>query len=321
MSELLLEAKKISVFYQPTCGILPSTATALQALEEVTVSVGTGEALALVGESGSGKTTLAKVVAGLLKPSVGEVFYEGQKHDFLGYQPWVQMVFQNPYGSLNPRLDVQSLVAEGLQVRKIGDNAARRRKVLETLDVVGLSRNMLGRYPHQLSGGQQQRVALARALAVSPRLLVLDEPLAALDVSAQAHLLLLLAELKTQFNLSYLFITHNLAAVRQFCERIAVMYLGRIVENGPVSTVLSDPGHQYTAMLLEAYLWPDPARKKRTSSFWGEIPDPFAVPDGCRFHPRCSRASSRCRKVPPLLLASGPERFVACHLPVTNAGR
>lgn len=260
MSDALLVLKNISHSYQQGPGITKPGNKAIQALAGVSVSVGRGEALGLIGESGSGKTTLARVAAGLLKPCSGEVFYDGRKHEFMRCQPWVQMVFQDPYGSLNPTMNVEATVGEGLRCRKKETAGARRRKVVETLTLVGLPRKLLDRYPYQLSGGQQQRVALARALAPGPRLLVLDEPLAALDVSVQAHLLLLLEELKTELGLSYLFVTHSLAAVRQLCEHVAVMNLGRVVENGLVSEVLAQPAHEYTARLLAAHLWPEPAR-------------------------------------------------------------
>lgn len=258
MSDALLAIKNVSVCYQSADIKTAGTKKPVMALTGVSVSVGRGEALGIIGESASGKTTLARVAAGLLKPSGGDVFYDGQRHEFRRCQPWVQMVFQDPYGSLNPSMNVEATVGEGLLHREKGYPADRRRRVAEALGAVGLPRRVLGHYPHQLSGGQQQRVALARALVTEPRLLVLDEPLAALDVSVQAHLLLLLRTLKTERGLSYMFVTHNLAAVRQLCERVAVMRPGRVAEIGPVSEVLTQPAHEYTARLLEAYLWPEP---------------------------------------------------------------
>lgn len=262
MSEILLEIKNISACYQAAGKIPTGMGRTIQALAGVSVSVSKGEALGIIGESGSGKTTLARVAAGLLKPSAGDVCYDGRKHEFRRCHSWVQMVFQDPYSSLNPSLDVEAAVGEGLLLLKGENTAVRRRKVAEALAMVGLPRNVLDRYPHQLSGGQQQRVALARALVPGPRLLVLDEPLAALDVLAQAHLLRLLAELKIRLNLSYLFVSHNLAAVKQLCDRVAVIHAGRVVECGTVLQVLTQPEHEYTARLLDAFLWPDPTRGK-----------------------------------------------------------
>jgi peptide/nickel transport system ATP-binding protein len=259
MSEILLEIKNVSAYYQAAGRIPPGKGRTIQALAGVSVCVAKGEALGIIGESGSGKTTLARVAAGLLTPSAGDVCYDGRKHEFRRCQSWVQMVFQDPYGSLNPSLDVEAAVGEGLLLLRKVSTAARKRKVAEALAMVGLPRNVLDRYPHQLSGGQQQRVALARALVTGPRLLVLDEPLAALDALSQARLLLLLAQLKARLNLSYLFVSHNLAAVRQLCDRVGVIHAGRLVECGSVLQVLTQPAHEYTARLLEAFLWPDPS--------------------------------------------------------------
>lgn len=282
----------------------------IKAVNHVTLSIHHNETLGIVGESGSGKTTLGKIITGLERPRSGSLYLKGRRAE-PGLRREIQMVFQDSAAALNPRLSVGSLVEEGLLVQKAGNREERQRRVQKMLADVGLGKELLTRYPHQLSGGQRQRVALARTLVVLPEVVVLDEPVSALDVTTGARLLLLLAELKKAFGLTYVLISHNLAVVRQICDRVAVMYMGKIVEVGAVSTVFTKPQHPYTRLLIDAHPQPDP-RRKLPVNLPGEPGDPFAPPSGCRFHPRCKRSDSRCRCIPPgLTLRNG--HLVACH--------
>jgi peptide/nickel transport system ATP-binding protein/oligopeptide transport system ATP-binding protein len=270
----------------------------VRAVDRVSLQIFQGDAFGLVGESGCGKTTLGKTIVGLLNPSRGQILFNGEPLLPGRYRPQdMQMVFQDPYAALNPRMTVRSLVQEGLRIQRVGETEIRER-VLEILAAVGLAREHLLNCPHEFSGGQRQRISLARALVLRPKLLVLDEPLSALDVSVQAQLLYLLHDLKKKYNLSYLMISHNLAVIRQLCRHVAVMYMGRIVETGHVDRVFSNPRHYYTRMLLDA----------------SQPTDPFLPPGGCRFHPRCLQAKLKCRTVPPVLAEAVPGHYTACHL-------
>ncbi len=284
----------------------------IRAVDGVSVSLWPTESLGLVGESSCGKTTLGRVMAGLQKPDRGSVYFKGVYSS--GCSPDLQMVFQDPYGSLNPRIDILGQLEEGLNNFRIGDKALRRERIKTVLKAVGLRDNCLTNLPHQLSGGQRQRVCLARVLVLRPKLVILDEPTSALDAPMQGQFLSLLLALKNEFNLSYVMISHNLAAVRHVCSRVAVMYLGKLVEMGPADIVFMSPLHSYTKMLLESYLPPDPGSRKKKIIARGEPPNPLHLPVGCRFHPRCNRAVSRCRKVAPSLKEAGTEHFTACHL-------
>lgn len=282
-----------------------------KAVDGVSLSIFGGETFGLVGESGSGKTTLGKIIAGLERPCSGSLYFKGERVE-PGIRREIQMVFQDSVAALNPRLTVANLVEEGLVIQKIGDRAERQQDVLKILNDVGLDKKMLKRYPHQLSGGQRQRVALARTLVVLPRVIVLDEPVSALDVTASARLLLLLARLKEVYGLSYLFISHNLAVVLQICERVAVMYLGKIVETGRAEIVFNRPAHPYTRLLLAAYPHPDPQKKMPIFQFV-ESENLLGKASGCRFYLRCQKASHCCRHVTPALVQKSEGHFVACH--------
>lgn len=317
MNNKLLELKSVSLLF-PGPGQTAESST-VKALDNVSLYIQTGEALGLVGESGCGKSTLGKVVAGLLQPDSGRLLFLGKPHGGRCRRE-IQMVFQDSLGSLNPRMKVGRLVEEGLIVRKAGRAADRKRIVLETLSSVGLPKDCLNRYPHEFSGGQRQRISLARTLVLEPKLLVLDEPVSSLDVTVQAQLLNLLTSLKRERMISYLFISHNLAVVRQICERVAVMYMGKIVEIGPVSAVFSSPKHFYTAMLLDSQLLPEPSQKYKKISPAGETRTIMHGFSGCRFYSRCIHALPYCRHVaPPLHEAKDGHRF-ACHLQ-GNPGR
>jgi oligopeptide/dipeptide ABC transporter ATP-binding protein len=292
---------------------------AVRAIDGVSFDLHGGEVLALVGESGCGKTTTALSVLGLVEPSAGTVQFEGRPlHETLrrdrSLRQAIQMVFQDPYESLNPRMTVGELVAEPLEVHRLfTSQAEKRQKVITALEEVGLrpAAEFADRLPHELSGGQRQRVVIAGALVTGPRLLVADEPVSMLDVSIRAEILMLLNDLRKRRGISILFITHDLATAALFADRIAVMYLGRIVEIGPAGAVLANPLHPYTKALLSVIPSPDPRRRHKRMILQGETPNPADIPPGCRFHPRCPLAADACRATDPQLeLKQGHE--VAC---------
>ncbi|MGI6658010.1 MAG: ABC transporter ATP-binding protein [Dethiobacteraceae bacterium] len=291
----------------------PENDLSVAAVDGVSLSLAQGDALGLVGESGSGKSTLGKCIAGLLCPQRGRILFRGQ--DITGRtNKEIQLVFQDSSAALNPRMKVLALAAEGLYIQQIGKPAERQQIAAELLQKVGLEPALFSRYPHQLSGGQRQRVALARALILKPQVLILDEPVSSLDVTAGTQLLALLQELKAQHQLTYLLISHDLAVVRQLCKQVAVMYAGKIVEQGEVAAVFSRPRHYYTKMLLASYLQPDPVQRRLSAiNIYGEPLDPTLRPAGCRFHPRCPAADSKCRRIPPGMKEFPGGQRAACH--------
>lgn len=286
-------------------------------VQDVSLEVGEGETLGIVGESGSGKTTLGRAIIGLVRASAGTIALDGEtlpdlaEASFRKIRRSVGLLFQNPTGSFNPRMRVASVVAEPWAIDGVepGDVGA-------LLQSVGLPAGFARRFPHELSGGQARRVALARALAAGAKTLIADEPTAGLDVSVQGEILNRLLDLKRERGLSLLFITHNLPVIRHAGDRIAVMYLGRIVETGPTAAVTARPAHPYTAALLAAEPLPDPTRRIATAPLAGEVPSLFARPPACEFHPRCPRARALCRKVAPAAREIAPGRIVACHDPI-----
>ena len=294
----------------------------VRAVEDVTFSMAAGETLALVGESGCGKTTVALTLLRLMRPDGGRVRFEGADLDGTGEKQervWRQrlsIVFQNPYSSLDPRMRIRDIVGEplvtayGLRGRALTD------KVVKHLHEVGLGSEHLGRFPHEFSGGQRQRIAIARALALEPKLLILDEPTAALDVSVQAQVLNLLQALQKNLGLSYLFISHNLATVENIADRVLVMYLGRVVEQGPVEQVFAQPHHPYTRGLVDSVPSTDPRLRGRLKAVTGEVPSALNPPPGCAFAPRCARAREDCRAAPPPLMSAGAGRSHACLHPL-----
>lgn len=291
----------------------------LRAVDGVSFSIAKGETVGLVGESGCGKSTLGRSLLRLETPTAGQVALDGE--DILPLQgarlrslrKRMQMIFQDPFASLNPRHSIGTILETPLQVHGLGDRAQRRRQVERLLDRVGLPRSALGRYPHEFSGGQRQRLGIARALMLQPDLVVCDEPVSALDLSIQAQILNLLVEMKREFGLSYLFISHDLSVVQYFADRVLVMYLGRIVESADRRSLWSTPRHPYTQALLDAV--PDPSRHRQAAPLLGELPSPQNLPSGCRFHPRCPRATALCTQQEPLLSDSGGGHLVACHHP------
>jgi peptide/nickel transport system ATP-binding protein len=290
----------------------------LRAVDGVDLVVAEGECLALVGESGSGKTTLGRCLLRLIEPSAGRVLFRGE--DLLSLPPrelrrrrrFFQMVFQDPQSSLNPRLRVGAALREPLAIHGLDSS---RERVASLLETVGLPADAAGRYPHQFSGGERQRIGIARALASGPRLVVADEPVSALDVSVRSQILNLLARLQRDLGLALLFIAHDLAVVEQLADRVAVLYLGRVVEEGPRAAVFARPWHPYTASLLRAVPVPDPDRRRSAPALAGEPPSPLAPPPGCAFHPRCPIARPRCAREDPPLVALAPGHLAACHYP------
>lgn len=314
----VLEVTGLAKHYTTRTGPFSRAQPPVRAVDGVSFSVGAGETLALVGESGCGKSTTARLALRLIEPTSGTVRFEGRDITELGgvalrtLRRRMQIVFQDPFASLDPRMSVQNILAEPLVVHRIGNPASRRARVAALLELVGLAPYHAARYPHEFSGGQRQRIGIARALAVEPTLVVLDEPVSALDVSIQAQVVNLLADLQARLGLSYLFIAHDLAVVKHVADRVAVMYLGRIVEIGPKAQVFSDPRHPYTRVLLAAIPRPDPhIRLARQAG--GDVPSPSQIPLGCRFHTRCAFVIDRCRTEDPALHPVQDQHLSACH--------
>jgi oligopeptide transport system ATP-binding protein len=293
---------------------------AVQAVDGITFELQKGETLGLVGESGCGKSTTGRLIIGLEQPTSGRVLWEGRDISTLSrdevnvFRRDVQMIFQDPYSSLNPRLKVGEIIAEPMEVHKIGTGNGRAEKVRELLEVVGLDSSHVDRYPHEFSGGQRQRIGIARALSVNPKLIICDEPVSALDVSVQAQVINLLQDLQDEFGLTYLFIAHDLAVVKHMSDRVAVMYLGKIVELAHKTELYSDPQHPYTEALISAIPVPQPGMATERVILRGDTPSPIDPPQGCRFHTRCRYAEDICKSEPPKLVDIGKGHYCACHL-------
>ncbi len=303
-----------------TTGIIGGTRLTVKAVQSVNVEISPGETLGLVGESGSGKSTLGRLILKLLEPTEGKVYFDGRDLSTLGraelraLRREMQLVFQDPYASLNPRMRVRSIVGEGIEIHKLARGREKENRIVELLNVVGMGADAMDRFPHEFSGGQRQRIGIARALAVNPRFLVLDEPVSALDVSIQAQIINLLQDLQEKLNLTYLFIAHDLRVVEHISNRVAIMYLGKIVEIASRDEIYLRPHHPYTRALLSAIPTVDTANKPERIKLPGEMPSPMNPPPGCAFHPRCPYAKDVCRTLEPKLETGRGGHAVACHV-------
>jgi oligopeptide/dipeptide ABC transporter ATP-binding protein len=318
MSRALVEAIDLTVSFPSGGGILRRASIELRAVDRLSLSIAPGEVLGLVGESGSGKTTVGRAILRLLEPSGGVIRFEGvdithlDKPALRPLRRRMQMIFQDPYSSLNPRLKVRDIIEEAFVIHAIGTKRDRRERVAKLMDQVGLPADAMHRYPHEFSGGQRQRIGIARALAVEPVFVVADEPVSALDVSVQAQVLNLLLDLQRSLGLAMLFIAHDLAVVQYVSDRVVVMYLGRVMEVAPADVIYRRPLHPYTVALLEAAPEPDPASRRQYAGLIGEMPSPFAPPSGCVFRTRCHYAEAACARVEPTLAEVEPGHSKAC---------
>jgi len=320
MAEVLLEVKDLVKHFPITKGIVISRKVgAVKAVDGVSFHINRGETLGLVGESGCGKSTTGRLILRLIEATSGEIIFEGKNILKLGREEMrelrkdMQIIFQDPYASLNPRMTVGDIIGEPMEIHRIARGREKDKRVRELLEVVGLSAFHARRFPHEFSGGQRQRIGIARALAVRPRLIICDEPVSALDVSIQAQVINLLQDLQREFGLTYLFIAHDLSVVKHISDRVAVMYLGKIVELAAKHELYNNPQHPYTEALLSAVPIPDPTKKKQRIILEGDVPSPINPPSGCRFHTRCRYAQDICSVEDPPFVDIGDSHFVACH--------
>lgn len=321
MAENLLEVNNLKKYFPVKAGVFKRTVAHVKAVDDISFAVKEGETLGLVGESGCGKSTTGRTILRLLEATAGEVIFEGKnvmeldKKSLRAIRRDMQIIFQDPYASLNPRMTVADIVGEPLDIHKLAKNKQERNeKVKEILENVGLGAEYMNRYPHEFSGGQRQRIGVARALAVDPKLIIADEPVSALDVSVQAQVVNLLQDLQKEYGLTYLFIAHDLSVVKHISDRVAVMYLGKIVELTEKKELFNNPMHPYTQSLLSAIPEADPKKKKDRIILEGDVPSPVDPPSGCRFHPRCPKAFEPCSVKEPEFKEYGDGHFAACHL-------
>lgn len=323
-NQVLLEVKKLKKYFPIRKGIFKKLVGHVRAVDNVNFFINKGETLGLVGESGCGKTTTARCLLRALRPSDGQILYRTKNNDIIDIanlseqemrplRSEMQMIFQDPFASLNPRMNLLDIVGEPLLVNGVKNRQERMDRVAEILRLVGLRPEYMRRFPHAFSGGQRQRIVIARALALHPRLVVADEPVSALDVSVQAQVLNLLLELQQELNLTYLFVAHNLSVVKHITDRVAVMYVGKIVETAPSEQLFNAPQHPYTEALLSAIPVPDPRIRAKMIPLKGDVPSPSNPPSGCYFHPRCPYAEARCQQEEPPLRQVNPGHYAACH--------
>ena len=319
-TEPLLSVRNLRKYFPIRRGMLSRVAAYVKAVDDISFDIKKGETLGLVGESGCGKTTAGRAILRLIEPDAGSIRFDGvevlalNKQELRRKRRDMQLIFQDPYASLNPRMTIRAIVGEPFAIHRLASGPEREHRVAELLKTVGLDPAVMGRYPHEFSGGQRQRIGIARSLALKPKLIVADEPVSALDVSIQAQIINLLADLQQQFGLTYLFISHAIPVIEHISTRIGVMYLGKLVEVGTSAQICLSPKHPYTQALLSAVPIPDPAAKKSRIVLKGDVPTPIDPPTGCRFHTRCPIAVERCKIEEPPLRKIEDGRDVACHL-------
>jgi len=323
----LLEIRNLKKHFPVGEGLFSRNKGAVKAVDGVSLTVEEGETLGIVGESGCGKSTLGRTILRLVEPTSGEIYFQEKnllamsQRELRDTRRQMQIIFQDPYASLNPRMRVGDIVGEGLEIHKLAKGKAKRDRVIELLNQVGLREDHYNRYPHEFSGGQRQRIGIARALAVNPKFIVADEPVSSLDVSIQAQIINLLQELQEKMHLTYFFISHDLRVVEHISHRVAIMYLGKIVEIAKSETIYQDAKHPYTRALLSAVPMPDTSRKKERTILQGDVPSPVHPPSGCTFHPRCAYREAICDQIEPPLDFAGNGHGVSCHVfgPVKRA--
>lgn len=320
MNNQLITVKNLTKYFPIKKGVFRRTVGWVKAVDNVSFNVYDGEILGLVGESGCGKSTTALTMLRLVEPTSGEIMFKGKniakisKKQMRRYRKDLQIIFQDPYSSLDPRMRIRNIVAEGIVTHKLYDSKTRVEKVRELLEKVGIPANCMDRFPHEFSGGQRQRIGIARALALNPQIIVCDEPVSALDVSIRSQIINLFKELQQEFKLTYIFIAHDLSVIKYISDRVAVMYLGKIVEIAPKKVFFDNTLHPYAQALVSAVPVPNPDFKRKRILLEGDVPSPADPPSGCRFHPRCPKVMEICSQVEPELKEVEKEHFVACHL-------